>query len=124
MNSSKPQTLDQAEDRLQQALREGDVTALDLLLDESVVFVGPDGHEVGKNEDLEAHRLGTLRFNEVNELHRATREFDTAGITRVTLHLVGEAGGRPLDANLVYTRTWILDDDSWRVVQAQGAVVQ
>lgn len=114
--------LEFAEDRLQQALRDSDVVTLDQLLDPDVVFVGPDGLEVDKQADLDSHRSGFLQLTQVTELRRSTRQFDNAGTTRVTLHLQGTIGGEPLDANLIYTRTWHFSNGTWQVMQAQGAI--
>ena len=123
MTTLSPQSLELAETELQNAIREGDVASLDELLDQNVIFVGPDGAEVDKEADLAAHRSGDMRFESVTELARATRQFGTAGTTRVRLHLVGTTKGAPFDATLVYTRTWQWAEARWRVVQAQGAVV-
>jgi len=115
--------LHEAESRLQGAIRTHDVEALDALLHQEVRFVGPDGLAVDKATDLAAHRSGFLSFDEVTELQRDLQVFGDVGVTRVTLRLVGEAGGQPLDAELAYTRTWQRRADSWIVVAAHGSVV-
>jgi ketosteroid isomerase-like protein len=117
-----PETLDAAETRLQHAQRTGDVDALDALLHTDAVYVGPDGSETTREADLEAHRSGILRLTGTEELSRSVTEFGDAGISRVRVHLVGEAGGQALDAVLVYTRTWVRADGEWQVVQAHGVV--
>ncbi len=111
-----------AEDALQNALRRGDVDTLDSLLDAAVVFVGPDGSESTKDEDLLAHRTGALRLDEITELARSTRQLGDTGITRVALRVRGLANGEALSADLIYTRTWRFDDDAWRVIQAHCSV--
>lgn len=122
--TSTDETLSAAESRLQDALRAGDVTALAALLHSDVVFVGPDGAEVGKEADLEAHRSGALRLREVIEINRSVTDLGDVGLTRVRLHLRGEAWGSRLDAVMAYTRTWVREEGAWRVLQAQGVVVQ
>ena len=123
MTTASPQSLELAESALQEAVRNGDVEALDGLLHPSVVFVGPDGVEVDKNADIAAHRNGVLILSEVRELSRSSSQFDSAGYTRVRLHLVGTSNGNPIDADFAYTRTWRFDGNRWQVVQAQGVAV-
>jgi uncharacterized protein DUF4440 len=40
----------------------GDVTALDQLIADELLFTGPDGQLGTKIQDLEAHRWGAVRF--------------------------------------------------------------
>ena len=60
--STPPPTADglrQAERRLQAAQLAGDVVALDHLLDDHLVAIGPDGSRYTKDDDLAAHRSGS-----------------------------------------------------------------
>ena len=41
-----------------------DVGALDSLIDDELLFAGPDGQLATKAQDLEAHRSGAVRFRE------------------------------------------------------------
>jgi ketosteroid isomerase-like protein len=115
--------LDAAESRFQDALRRHDVEELRGMLHDSVRFVGPDGRTIDKATDMAAHRSGSLVFTEVRELSREVQVFGSVGISRVTLHLEGEAGGEPLDAQLAYTRTWQWSGVAWAIIAAHGSVV-
>ncbi|WP_157155931.1 MULTISPECIES: nuclear transport factor 2 family protein [unclassified Diaminobutyricimonas] len=123
MTNHESVSLDAAESRFQDALRRNDLEELDGLLHENVRFVGPDGMTIDKATDLAAHRSGSLVFAEVFELQREVQVFDSVGVTRATLRLVGEAGGERLDADLAYTRTWQKLHDTWTIVAAHGSVV-
>jgi len=47
---------------LRKAQLEGDVTALEQLIDDALHFTGPDGSVFWKADDLDAHREGWVRI--------------------------------------------------------------
>ncbi|WUH91775.1 nuclear transport factor 2 family protein [Streptomyces sp. NBC_00433] len=112
-----------AERRLQAAVLSGDVDALDLLLDDRVVYTGPDGHSVTKEEDLEAHRSRSLVVEVFDQEDLQVTVAGTTGITRVLVTLQGVAAGQSFAARLLYTRTWVHADGTWRVLAAQAGAV-
>ncbi len=115
--------LHEAEERLQVAVRAGDVGGLDRLLDDRVVYTGPDGRSLTKGEDLEAHRSRALAVEvfEQEELHVTV--VGTTGVTRVLARLVGTAAGEPFGVRFRYTRTWVHGDGGWRVLAAHASQV-
>lgn len=116
--------LHEAEQKLQAAVRSGDVQALDLLLDDRVIYTGPDGSVMTKEEDLGAHRSRTLAVEVFDQQDLDVVVVGSTGITRVLAELEGTAGGHPFKARLRYTRTWVHVDGTWRVLAAHASVVQ
>ena len=112
-----------AEQRLQDAVRSGDAEALGLLLDDRVVYTGPDGSTVTKEEDLEAHRSRILTVDVLDQQELHVTVVGATGITRVLAALEGTAAGQPFKARLRYTRTWIHADGTWRVLAAHASAV-
>jgi ketosteroid isomerase-like protein len=108
-----------AERRLQAAQRAGDVTALDQLLDDNLIAIGPDGSRYTKQDDLAAHRS---RTSVIEDLVEEGLELVVEGSTGVTFFLgrvTGLFGGSPFSARLRYTRTWTYDDaQGWRILAA------
>lgn len=117
-------TLLRAERALQAAQLAGDVGALDRLLDDRLVAIGPDGARYTKDDDLAAHRSGS---SVVSELVEEQVEVLVAGATGVTFFVGTVSGtfdGRPMSARLRYTRTWRHDEqEGWRILAAHIAVV-
>ena len=92
-----------AERRLQAAQLASDVVALDALLDERLVFTGPDGALYSKKDDLALVDGRT-------------------GVTWFLGTLEGAFGGVPFAARVRCTRTWLHDDaHGWRIVAAHLA---
>jgi ketosteroid isomerase-like protein len=106
------------EARIRAAQLAGDADALEQLLDDDLLFTGPDGSLATKHADLEAHRSEAVRFqaHEPEELH-VRRLGDHVAITALRARLVvaiGESIGR---GTYRYTRIWHRDvQGSWRVV--------
>jgi ketosteroid isomerase-like protein len=110
--------LRQAERRLQAAQLAGDVVALDRLLDDRLVFTGPEGKLYSKQDDLQAQ--GTRQvITKVSEEELNVLADGRTGITWFLGTLEGVFDGAPFSARLRYTRTWIRDDNhGWSIVAA------
>lgn len=115
--------LHDAERQLQSAVRSGDVETLDRLLDDRVVYTGPDGQSLGKEEDLEAHRSRVLTVEAFDQEDVQVTVAGTTGITRVLATLKGTAAGQSFNARLRYTRAWVHADGAWRVLAAHASAV-
>ena len=117
-------TLLRAERQLQAAQLAGDVDALDRLLDDRLVAIGPDGSRVTKDDDLAAHRSGSSVVSELVEEALEVLVAGTTGVTFFVGRVSGTFDGRPMTARLRYTRTWAHDPDlGWRILAAHIAVV-
>ena len=108
-----------AERRLQTAQRTSDVEALALLLDDRLVFTGPDGRLYSKQDDLEVHRTGSQELTRVEEEELAVLVDGDTGITWFLGTLEGVLGGEAFTARVRYTRTWTRHaDGGWRLLAA------
>jgi hypothetical protein len=108
-----------AERRLQRAQLASDVAALDRLIDDRLVFTGPDGGLYSKQDDLHVHRSGRQSMTRVNEEDLAVLVVGGTGVTWFLGTLEGTLAGEPFLARVRYTRTWILDEDKgWRLIAA------
>ncbi|ADU07557.1 nuclear transport factor 2 family protein [Micromonospora aurantiaca] len=108
-----------AERRLQRAQLSSDVAELDRLIDDRLVFTGPDGRLYSKQDDLHAHRSGQQTMTRVDEEDLAVLAVGGTGVTWFLGTLEGTLAGEPFVARVRYTRTWILDEDEgWRLLAA------
>ncbi len=112
--------LNMAEDLLRAATLAGDVTSLDQLLDDHIIYTGPDGRQVSKQQDLDAYASGAVEITGYEEEHRTIRVIGRTGLTWVLAEVSGRAGGQRFGARLRYTRTWA-HDTGWRVVAAHAS---
>ena len=107
-----------AERRLQAAQLASDVDALDALIDERLVFTGPDGLLYGKQDDLRVHRSGEQRMTRVDEEDLRVLVVGSTGVTWFLGTLEGTTPDGPFTARVRYTRTWVHDGGAWRLVAA------
>ncbi|WP_327035780.1 nuclear transport factor 2 family protein [Micromonospora ureilytica] len=118
-DSAREAELLDAERTLQAAQLAGDVAALDQLLVDQLIAVGPDGRMHSKQDDLATHRDRRLVVQELVEEELDLLVVGTTGVTFFLGRVSGVAEGAPFAARLRYTRTWVHDDrHGWRILAA------
>ncbi len=111
------------EERLRVAMLTSNVTELDDLLDERLLFVGPEGSVYSKADDLELHRSGTTQFAHIELIDIQIQRHESVAITVVLANLAGMFRGITFEGTSRYTRTWILGSQGWRVVSGSLCAV-
>ena len=113
-----------AERKLQAAQLASDVAALDELLDDRLVFTGPDGKLYGKQDDLRVHRTGTQVIDALHEEELTVLVAGETGVTWFVGRLRGSIDGAPFEARMRYTRTWVrAGGHGWRIIAAHASIV-
>lgn len=111
-----------AEDSLRTAMLSSDVDALDRLLHDDLVFVGPTGALATKAHDLANYRSGAqvITSHRPRDLQIVLFGDDTA-VSTVVVELEGSVHTRRFSGTYRYIRTWRRGPEgSWRVIA--GAV--
>jgi ketosteroid isomerase-like protein len=105
------------EAEIRAAQLDADVAALDRLIADELLFTGPDGRLGTKQQDLEAHGSGAIRFrvHEPQELRLRRAGADVA-VAALRARLAVEVGGRIVEGIYRYTRVWAREQGRWRVV--------
>ena len=89
------------------------------MIDDRLVFTGPDGSLYSKQDDLRVHRSGRQSMTRVEEEDLSVLVVGGTGVTWFLGTLEGTLAGQPFLARVRYTRTWILDGDrGWRLIAA------
>jgi ketosteroid isomerase-like protein len=106
------------ETRIRAAQLAADVAELDRLLDEELLFTGPDGRVGTKAQDLAAHGSGAVRFREHEpEELRVRRIGRDVAVVALRARLAVEVAGAVVRGTYRYTRVWSRGTDgAWRVV--------
>ena len=117
------ETLRACEDALRAAQLAGDVPALERLLDDALLFTGPDGQVYGKADDLEAHRLGWVRIGRLVPSEERVRELGAVAVVSVRMDMAGSWKGEAFEGPFRYTRVWRRAEDGWRVVAGHVSAV-
>jgi len=131
MYSSTDSTVGLADDSLrarEAALRRaqltGDAATLERLVDDALVFTGPDGAVYGKADDLAAHRQGWVRITRLEPSEERVQRFGNVAVVSVRMEIAGTFKGVPFAGPFRYTRVWCERPDGWRVVAGHVSAVQ
>jgi len=117
--------LKNAEERLRQAILTSDVHALEGLLGERVIFVGPEGSVLRREDDLALYRSGAQTITRYDpsemtiELHG-----DHIGVVVLRVDLAGQRGTRPFAGAFRFTRTYVREHEAWRIACAQASPIE
>lgn len=117
--------IEELESTLRQAQLDGDVETLDRLIDDELLFVGPDGSLTSKSDDLALHQSGDVRFTAHEPLDMQWR-IVSADVVVVALHarLAVLVHGQNFAGEYRYTRVWTRRANVWRVIAGHVSSVQ
>ncbi len=122
MKSEHNEILD-IEERLRIAMLTSNVAELDRLIDDQLLFVGPDGSVYSKADDLELHRTSTTQFTRIDLVDVQIKQYESTAVTLVLANLAGTFKGSAFGGYSRYTRTWVLGNKGWRVVSGSVCAV-
>jgi uncharacterized protein YndB with AHSA1/START domain len=115
-SAEAPSTVHAAEQALRSAQLRGDVATLSKLIDDRLLFTGPDGLLYSKGDDLAAHRAGDIRIEQLEPREEHVLELGDIVVVSVRMDMRGSFKGRPFAGPARYTRVWRLTDRGWKVV--------
>lgn len=108
---------------LRRAQLASDVAEIDRLVDEALVFTGPDGAVYGKADDLEAHRTGMVRITRLEPSEERIQRFGSIAVISVRMDMRGSFRGEAFAGPFRYTRIWCARPGGWRVVAGHVSAV-
>ena len=108
---------------LRQAQLASDVSALERLVDDALVFTGPDGALYGKHDDLDAHRRGLIRITRLEPSEERIQRFGEIAVVSVRMEMSGSFQGKAFAGPFRYTRVWCARADGWRIVAGHVSAV-
>jgi Domain of unknown function (DUF4440) len=116
-------TVHSAESALRRAQLASDVLALELLLDDELVFTGPDGAIYGKRDDLDAHRDGIIKITQLEPSDERIQDFGAIVVISVRMDMRGSFKATDFAGAFRYTRIWRAGDHGWRVVAGHVSAI-
>ena len=111
------------EEALRKAQLASDVRELDRLLDDALVFTGPNGAVYSKSDDLDAHRRGLIRITRLEPTEERIKRFGDIAVVVVRMEMSGTFEGQAFAGPFRYTRVWRADSDGWRIVAGHVSAV-
>lgn len=111
------------ETKLHSAIKNSDITALDELLHDDLLFILPSGQVITKEIDLNTYRDGALKVDELlPEIENLKIIGDMAVIT-LTVKLNGKFNDVPFEGSFRYIRFWKKIGEAIKVVGGSGIAI-
>ena len=123
MCQSLTQELEKLEVELREAMLRNDITALDRLLADEVIFTDPQGSVIDKVEDLSVHESGDLVVTSYEADELIVRVFGSTAITNLKVRLTGLFKGESFSGVYRYTRTYLKQNERWQIIAAQATAI-
>ena len=112
------------ENRLLDAIRNGDVNTLDELLHDSLIFNIPTGQTITKEMEIENYRSGFMSVYDISTSDQTIKTIDNISTVVVTVHLKAKYADQVIDGKFRYLRVWKLFDNSWKIIAGSGFQIQ
>ena len=111
------------ENQLREAMLASDVNALDRLIDDSLIFINPDGERLTKRQDLELHQTGELNFDKLQLDDFAVEYHGPIAVVAVRAHVGAHYRGNAVKGCYRFTRVWSLENGVCKVVAAHSSPI-
>ncbi|MDH5407896.1 MAG: nuclear transport factor 2 family protein [Gammaproteobacteria bacterium] len=116
--------MQRCEERLKNAMLQSDVSALDDLLAPDLVFTNHLGFTMSKQDDLDAHRSGVLKINQIDLSDQKIKVLQDSAVVTVQAHIIGSFNGETSENDFRFTRVWAkASDDHWQIVVGHSCLV-
>ena len=118
-------TVAELEEKLRSAMLTGDHATLDLLISPGLIFTNHMGQKIGKADDMETHRSGKLKFNQLEPSEQQTNIQANLAIVSVRMKTSGTYSGAAFAADLRFTRVWQLSAaGAWQIIAGHSSEVK
>ena len=118
------QALMQLEDRLSEAFRTGDVDTVARIEDERYTLTNSRALVSHRADDIAELKARDPRYDEFRTHDMKVRLYGDTAIVIGIVSLKGTSGGKPFDADMRFTDTFVRRDGEWRIVAAQVTKIE
>lgn len=112
------------EEKLRQAMVEGDVESLDNLISDNLIFVSPFGQIVTKEDDLHSHRLGIVNITDIEFINQKMISLVDGAVTITKVRVQATVAGKQREDEMYYTRVWQKQKNGVQVISGHSSFVQ
>ena len=124
MSKHSESQIAELEERLRKAMLSSDVAELDVLIAPELLFTNYLGQLVSKQQDLDIHQSGSLKFTELTPSDQRIQLYEGFSVVSVQMHLQGSFGGTPMDEHIRFTRVWSISSAGFlQIVVGHASVV-
>jgi hypothetical protein len=122
-NKLTENSIREQENKLYSAIKDGNITMLDQLLHDDLLFIIPSGETITKEIDLNTYRDGALKVEELLPEIQNLNIIDDMAVITLTMKLKGKFNDVPFEASYRYIRFWKEFGDGIKVVGGSGRAI-
>lgn len=111
------------EERLREAMLTSNVENLNLLIADDLLFISHFGEIVSKDQDIEVHRSGNLKFTEIEILDQRIRPMEKSAVTLTRVRISSIFGTESVTGEFWFTRVWEYRKNNWQVVSGHCSAI-
>ncbi|REH00062.1 nuclear transport factor 2 family protein [Flavobacterium aquicola] len=105
-----------AENELLSAIKNIDISVLERVLHDNLLFNLPNGQTITKDADLAGYRAGKMKIDFLEASNQVINIIGDSAVVCVSILLKGTYDNSPLDGNYRYIRVWKQFDDGLKVI--------
>lgn len=111
------------EDKLCKAMIAGDITRLEELLHNDLLFIIPSGQAINKEIDLNTYRDGALKVKKITPVIETLNLIGDTAIVILSMDLSGSYQGETFEGKYRYIRIWKKFESGIKVIGGSGIAI-
>lgn len=117
---SKEEHIIKCEDSLIEAMKIGNISTLDDLLHDDLIFNFPTGITITKSMDLENYWSGVMSVYDIDIHDRTIKIIEDCAIVLLTFQLKAKYNEQIIDNTFRYLRVWKFHENTWQIIAGSG----
>lgn len=124
MKQSIEEHIKKLEEKLRNAMLSSDISELDKLISPELIFTNHLGQLMTKEDDINSHKLGTLKFEKIELSEQQVKICKNFSIVSVKANISCNFGGTTFEDILRFTRIWEKkSEDSWQLTVGHSSII-
>lgn len=104
------------ENHLIQGIKTSDITLLDKILHNDLLFITPNGQAITKEMDLASHSAGEMEIEQLTATFEDVKIIGDNAVVVVVYDTKGKVLGNPIQGQFRYIRIWKMFSDGLKVI--------
>ena len=104
-----------------EAMKKGDITTLDKLMHNNLLFVIPGGQVLTKKQDLDNYSTGNMKVSSLTVSHQEIKSSTLTATVTSTVKMTGSFFDYNFDDTYQLLRIWQLFDSEWKVIAGSSS---
>ena len=111
------------EARLKKAMLESNISELNKLFSDQLIFTDHLGRILSKESDLTAHKTGELKIENIELSEQVIKYFPDLVVVSVLAKITGCYKGVSSQGNYRFTRVWMKEGEQWKIMVAHSTAL-